>query len=130
MKFYEKFIISQTNVRVLKRIEAVVAHEKVFAVVDALKKIGVGGITILDAKGWGKGVRSQMTSERGTGSYTAPFNVKNYVITVVDNSMVDKVVTAIIDAAGTGSHGDGKIFIDTVEDVIDIGSKQKGIHAI
>ena len=114
----------------MKKIAAVVAHEKVFAVVEALKKIGVGGITILDAKGWGKGVRSQMTSERGTVSYTAPFNVKNYVITVIDDSMVDKVVTAIIDAAGTGSPGDGKIFIDTIEDVIDIGSKQKGIHAI
>ncbi len=130
MKFHEKFIISQINVSVLKKIEAVVAHEKIFAVVEALKKIGVGGITILDAKGWGKGIRSQMASERGTGSYTARFNTKNYVITVVDDSMINKVVTAIIDAAGTDSPGDGKIFIDTVEDAIDIGSKQKGIHAI
>ncbi len=130
MKFHEKFIISQINVCVLKKIEAVVAHEKIFAVVEALKKIGVGGITILDAKGWGKGIRSQMASERGTGSYIAKFNTKNYVITVVDDSMINKVVTAIIDAAGTDSPGDGKIFIDTVEDAIDIGSKQKGIHAI
>ncbi len=114
----------------MKKIEAVVAHEKIFSVVDALKKIGVGGITIIDAKGWGKGTRSQLNIERGTGSYTAPFNVKNYVITVVDDSMVDKAITAIINAAGTGSPGDGKIFIDTVENVIDIGSKQKGIHAI
>lgn len=106
------------------------AHEKVFAVVEALKKIGVGGITILDARGWGKGPRSQMTSQRGTGSYTARFNIKNYVITVVDDSVVNIVVTAIIEAAGTDSPGDGKIFIDTIEDAIDIGSKQKGIHAI
>ena len=114
----------------MKKIAAVVAHEKIFAVVEALKKIGVGGITILDAKGWGKGARSQMTSARGTGSYTARFNIKNYLITVVDDSMVNKVVTAIIEAAGTDSPGDGKIFIDTVEDAIDIGSKQKGMHAI
>jgi len=130
MKLYEKFIISNVNVRMLKKIEAIVAHEKVFAVVEALKKTGVGGITILDAKGWGKGIRSQMTAERGTVSYTASFNTKNYVITVVDDSMIHKVVTAIIDAAGTDSPGDGKIFINNVEDVIDIGSKQKGIHAI
>jgi nitrogen regulatory protein P-II 1 len=130
MKLCEKFIISQIDVVILKKIEAVVAHEKVFSVVDALKKIGVGGITIFDAKGWGKGIRSQLNIERGTGSYTAPFNVKNYVVTVVDDLMVDKVVTAIIDSAGTGSPGDGKIFIDTIENVIDIGSKQKGIHAI
>jgi nitrogen regulatory protein P-II 1 len=114
----------------LKKIEAVVAPEKVFAVVEALKKAGVGGITILDAKGWGKGIRPQLAGQRGTGSYTASSNIKNYVITVVEDSMVDKVVTAIIDAAGTGSPGDGKIFIDTVGDAIDIGSKQKGIHAI
>ena len=106
------------------------AHEKVFAVVEALKKIGVGGITILDAKGWGQGDRSQLTSQRGTESYIERFNIKNYVITVVDDSVVNKVVTAIIEAAGTGSPGDGKIFIDTIEDAIDIGSKQKGIHAI
>lgn len=106
------------------------AHEKVFAVVEALKKIGVGGITILDAKGWGKGSRSQITSQRGTDSYTERYNIKNYVITVVDDSFVNKVVTAIIEAAGTDSPGDGKIFIDTIEDAIDIGSKQKGIHAI
>ena len=130
MKLYEKFIISNVNVRMLKKIEAIVAHEKVFAVVEALKKTGVGGITILDAKGWGKGVRSQMTTERGTASYIASYNTKNYVITVVDDSMLHKVVTAIIDAAGTDSAGDGKIFIYPIEDAIDIGSKQKGIHAI
>ena len=130
MKFHDKFIISEVNVGVLKKVEAIVAHEKVFAVVESLKKIGVGGITILDAKGWGKGVRSQMTSERGTASYTASYNTKNYVITIVDDSMLHKVVTAIIDAAGTDSAGDGKIFIHTIEDAIDIGSKQKGIHAI
>ena len=114
----------------MKKIEAVVANEKVFAVVEALKKIGIGGITVLDAKGWGKGTRSQITSKRGTESYTEGFNIKNYVITVVDDSIVNKVITTIIDAAGTGSPGDGKIFIDTIEDAIDIGSKQKGIHAI
>ena len=48
----------------------------------------------------------------------------------MDDSIVDKVISAIIDAAGTGSAGDGKIFITTVDDAIDIGSKQKGIHAI
>ena len=114
----------------MKKIEAIIDHRKIDAVVEALKKIDIGGFTILDAKGWGKGVRSQMTAERGTASYTASFNTKNYVITVVDDSMIHKVVTAIIDAAGTDSPGDGKIFINNVEDVIDIGSKQKGIHAI
>ncbi|MEX0910878.1 MAG: P-II family nitrogen regulator [Nitrosopumilaceae archaeon] len=114
----------------LKNIVAVIASEKVGMVVDALKKAGVGGFTVLDAKGRGKGKRSQLAGSRGTGSYTAEFNTKNYVFTVVDDSIVDKVISAIIDAAGTGSVGDGKIFVTTVDDAIDIGSKQKGIHAI
>jgi len=78
----------------LKNIGAVIANEKVGMVVEALKKIGVGGFT------------------------------------VVDDSLVDKVISAIIDAAGTGSAGDGKIFVTTIDDAIDIGSKQKGVHAI
>jgi len=114
----------------LKNIGAVIASEKVGIVVDALKKTGVGGFTVLDAKGRGKGKRSQLAGSRGTGSYTAEFNTKNYVFTVVDDSLVDMVISAIIDAAGTGSAGDGKIFVTTIDDAIDIGSKQKGVHAI
>jgi nitrogen regulatory protein PII len=56
--------------------------------------------------------------------------IQNYVFTVVDDSLVDKVICAIIDAAGTGSAGDGKIFVTTIDDAIDIGSKQKGVHVI
>jgi len=130
MKLYDKFIIYQTVVCLLKRIEAVIAHQKIDVVVEALKKIGVGGFTILDAQGWGKADRSQMTGQRGTSSYIAGFNIKNYIIIVVDDSITDKVITTIVGAAGTDSPGDGKIFISTVEDAIDIGSKQKGIHAI
>ena len=50
----------------LKNIGAVIASEKVGMVVDALKKIGVGGFTVLDAKGRGKGKRSQLAGSRGT----------------------------------------------------------------
>jgi len=130
MKLYDKFIIYQTVVCLLKKIEAVIAHQKVDGVIESLKKSGVGGFTILDAKGWGKGDRSQMAGQRGTSSYTAGFNIKNYIVIVVDDSIVDKVITTIVSVAGTDSPGDGKIFVSTIEDAIDIGSKQKGIHAI
>ncbi len=130
MKLYDKFIIYQIVVCLLKKIEAVISHQKIDEVIESLKKIGVGGFTILDAKGWGKGDRSQMAGQRGTSSYTAGFNIKNYVIVVVDDSIADKVITTIVGTAGTGSPGDGKIFVSTIEDAIDIGSKQKGIHAI
>jgi nitrogen regulatory protein P-II 1 len=130
MKLYDILIIYQTVVCLLKKIEAVIAHQKIDAVVESLKKIGVGGFTILDAKGWGKADRSQMTGQRGTSSYTAGFNIKNYILVIVDDSITDKVITTIVSAAGTESPGDGKIFISNIEDAIDIGSKQKGIHAI
>src|SRR5256885_622369 len=130
MKLYDKFIIYQTVVCLLKKIEAVIDQKKIDAVVEALKKIGVGGFTILDAKGWGKADRSQMTGQRGTSSYIAGFNIKNYVLIIVDDLIADKVITTIVGAAGTDSPGDGKIFVSTIEDAIDIGRNQKGINAI
>lgn len=111
----------------MKRVEAVVSNDKLDSVVEALKKTGVGGITIFDAKGWGRA--SKITKDDKSGSYQK-FNVKSYVLTVVDDSIVDKVVSAIINAASTGSVGDGKIFIDNIDTAVDIGSGQKGVHAI
>ncbi|HKU32993.1 MAG TPA: P-II family nitrogen regulator [Candidatus Nitrosotalea sp.] len=112
----------------MKRVEAVVSHDKLDSVVEALKKTGVGGITIFDAKGWGRASKIAK-DDKSPGSYQK-FNVKSYVLTVVDDSIVDKVVSAIINAASTGSVGDGKIFIDNIDTAVDIGSGQKGVHAI
>jgi nitrogen regulatory protein P-II 1 len=113
----------------MKRVEAVIAQDKLDAVVDALKKAGVGGITIFDAKGWGRATKLSRNAEKAPGSYTK-FNLKSYLLTVVDDSIVDKVITAILDTASTGSVGDGKIFVDDINIAIDIGSRQKGVHAI
>src|SRR5690348_3832933 len=111
MKLYDKFIIYQIIVCLMKKIEAIIDHRKIDAVVEALKKIDIGGFTILDAKGWGKAARSEMTGQRGTSNYIASFNIKNYVIIIVDDAIVDKVVSTIVSKAGTDSPGDGKIFL-------------------
>lgn len=113
----------------MKRVEAVIRQNKLDAVVDALKKAGVGGITIFEAKGWGRGTPLSSDAKKAPGSYTK-FNVKTYVLTVVDDSIVDKVISAILDTASTGSIGDGKIFVDDINTAVDIGSRQKGVHAI
>jgi len=113
----------------MKRVEAVIAQDKLDAVVEALKKTGVGGITIFDAKGWGRATKLLRNAEKAHGSHIK-FNLKSYVLTVVDDSIVDKVITAILDTASTGSVGDGKIFVDDIDTAIDIGSRQKGVHAI
>jgi len=110
----------------MKKIEAIIPSDKLRAVQEAIKNTGVGGILILTGKGQGKGQRPEMTSGRGTGRYIAEYNSIESIMTVVDDSKVDAIVSAIIDTASTGSKGDGKIFVTTVEESIDIGSKQKG----
>ncbi|MDE1764262.1 MAG: P-II family nitrogen regulator [Thaumarchaeota archaeon] len=113
----------------MKRVEAVVSDNKLDAVVEALKKAGVGGITIFEARGWGRASKIIKDTEKSPNTHTK-FNVKSYVLTVVDDSIVDKVVSVILVAASTGSVGDGKIFIDNIDTAVDIGSGQKGVHAI
>jgi nitrogen regulatory protein P-II 1 len=110
----------------MKRVEAIIAAEKVSSVNEALKKAGIGGATILDAKGRGKGEKPTVQTGRGTKRVAAEFSVRANVMTVVDDSDVDKVIKAILDSASTGSAGDGKIFVSTVNDAVDIGTKKRG----
>ncbi|MFQ5970557.1 MAG: P-II family nitrogen regulator [Nitrososphaerales archaeon] len=114
----------------VRAIEAVIATEKVSAVNAALKKVGVGGVTCCDARGRGAGGRAQVTSGRGTEYYTPEFHSRCVLRTVVDDSKVNAAVDAIINAASTGSPGDGKIFISSIEDAVDIGSKKRGSEAV
>jgi len=113
----------------MKRVEAVISQNKLDSVLEALKKTGIGGITVFEAKGWGRATKLSKTAEKAQGSQTK-LNLKSYILTVVDDSIVDKVITTILDTASTGSIGDGKIFVDDIDIAIDIGSRQKGVHAI
>ena len=114
----------------MKRVDAVIATEKVSAVNDALKKAGVGGVTVLDGKGRGAGHREAVSAARGTAYFVPEFHSRTSIVTVVDDSKVEAVVNAILSAASTGSPGDGKIFISTVQDAVDIGSKKRGTGAV
>lgn len=109
----------------MKRIEAVIASEKTDAVNEALKSAGVGGATILEARGRGRGDKPRVAGGRGTSSHVAEFSTRACVITVVNDGDVDKVVKAILDAASTGAAGDGKVFISSVGEAVDIGSKKR-----
>jgi nitrogen regulatory protein P-II 1 len=114
----------------MKRIEAIVASEKVLAVNEALKNAGVGGCTILDAKGRGKGEKPVVETGRGTGRYTSEFSVRSDIVIIVEDSDVDKVIKTIVDTVSTGSAGDGKIFISQINEAVDIGTKKRGQTAI
>jgi nitrogen regulatory protein P-II 1 len=114
----------------MKRIEAVVPNEKINAVNEAFKKTGIGGCTIIEAKGRGKGEKPIVESGRGTSRFVSEFSVRANIVLVVPDSQVETVVNAILDSVSTGSPGDGKIFISPVSDAIDIGTRQRGEEAI
>ncbi|MGY5147070.1 MAG: P-II family nitrogen regulator [Candidatus Nitrosopumilus sp. bin_7KS] len=113
----------------MKRIEATVQSTKVGAVTEAINDI-VGGYTVLEGKGRGSGARQEMRSGRGTGTVTAEYNHVAYVTTIVDDSDVEKVSTAIADAAFTGKGGDGIIAVSNVDSVLNIASKKSGSEAL
>ena len=82
----------------MKRIEAIIPHEKTTELNEALKKAGVGGCTILEAKGRGKGEKAVVESGRGTARFVSEFSVRSNFVIIVGDSEVDKVITTILGA--------------------------------
>lgn len=114
----------------MKRIEAFVKTNKTNLVVDAIKKAGAKGLTIFTAKGQGEGERPMVEMSRGTKRQIAEYNEIDSIVTMVDDSKADDIITAIVNVASTGTKGDGKIFVSTIEGVVDIGTSQKGSTAL
>ena len=113
----------------MKRIEATIQTDKTGAVSDAIKDL-VGGYSILEGNGRGSGKRQEIRSGRGTGSFTAEYNKVAVVITIVDDSEVEKVSSAIADASFTGKGGDGIIVVTDVVSALNIASKKTGSEAL
>ena len=109
----------------MKRIEVFVPTIKRSAVVNAIIKAGVGGVTLVESRGKGSAERPMIGGARGTSRYIADYNRIDTITTIVDDSKVDSVTKAIMEAAHTGSKGDGKIFVVPVEESYDIATKQK-----
>ena len=114
----------------MKRIEAFIQKDQQGAASDALIKAGVGGFTIIDSKGRGSGERPTIRGGRGTSSYVAEYNTQSAIITIVDDSQVDAVISALADAVHTGKPADGIISVTNVEDLLNISSKKKGAEAL
>jgi nitrogen regulatory protein P-II 1 len=109
----------------VKKIEIVIPSNRLNLVVSAIEESGVTGITIIDSKGRGKGARPALRSSRGTSTQIAEYNRLATIITIVEDSKVDQLVSVILNIASTGSSGDGKIFISTIDEVIDVQTKKK-----
>ncbi len=112
----------------MKKIEAIIKPFKLEEVKDALKELGISGMTVSEVKGFG---RQKGHTEIYRGSeYTVDFIPKTKIEVVVANDMVDTAVAAIIKAAKTGKIGDGKVFVSSIESVVRIRTEERNEEAI
>jgi nitrogen regulatory protein P-II 1 len=112
----------------MKKIEAVIQPHKLDAVKDALKEIGVDGITISEVRGHGR-QKGHTETYRGA-EYTIDFLPKVKLELVAVDARVEEIVTALTKAARSGKIGDGKIFVSPVEESIRIRNGERGESAL
>jgi nitrogen regulatory protein P-II 1 len=112
----------------MKKIEAIIKPFKLDEVKDALNSIGIHGMTVTEVKGFGR-QKGHVEVYRGT-EYEVSFLPKVKIEVVVPDSIIEKVMSTIIEKAKTGNIGDGKIFVYSLEDVIRIRTGDKGEAAI
>ncbi len=112
----------------MKKIEAIIKPFKLDEVKEALHEIGLQGITVLEAKGFGR-QKGHTELYRGA-EYVVDFLPKVKIELVVDDQLLERAVEAIQRAAYTGRIGDGKIFVSAVEEAIRVRTGEKGTDAI
>ena len=112
----------------LNKIEAIIRPFKLEDVKEALVEVGVRGLTISEVRGYGR-QKGHTETYRGS-EYRIEFIPKIKIEVVVEDSIVNKVVDAIIKSAKTGQVGDGKIFIYNVNEVIRIRTEESGKQAL
>jgi nitrogen regulatory protein P-II 1 len=112
----------------MKKVEAIIKPFKLDEVKEALHDVGVSGITVTEAKGFGR-QKGHTELYRGA-EYIVDFLPKVRLEVVVDDNQVDRVVEAIATAARTGRIGDGKIFVSTIETAIRIRTGERDSDAI
>jgi nitrogen regulatory protein P-II 1 len=112
----------------MKKIEAIIKPFKLDEVKEALQGVGLQGITVTEAKGFGR-QKGHTELYRGA-EYVVDFLPKVKIEVVIGDELVDKAVEAIQNAARTGRIGDGKIFISTIEQAIRIRTGESGTDAL
>ena len=112
----------------MKKIEAIIKPFKLDEVKEALNEIGLKGITVIEAKGFGR-QKGHTELYRGA-EYVVDFLPKVKLEIVLEDSQVERAIEVIQQAAHTGRIGDGKIFISSVDDAIRIRTGERGRDAI
>lgn len=112
----------------MKKIEAIIKPFKLDEVKEALQDMGVQGMIVLEAKGYGR-QKGHTELYRGA-EYVVDFLPKIKVEVVIEDSQLDAALDAITRAARTGRIGDGKIFVSDIADVIRIRTGENGPAAV
>jgi nitrogen regulatory protein P-II 1 len=112
----------------MKKIEAIIKPFKLDEVKEALHEVGIQGITVLEAKGFGR-QKGHTELYRGA-EYVVDFLPKVKIEVVLSDDQVDAAIAAIIGAAKTDKIGDGKIFVYPVEQAIRIRTGETGDDAV
>ena len=112
----------------MKKIEAVIKPFKLDDVKDALSETGVKGLTVVEAKGFGR-QKGHTELYRGA-EYVVDFLPKVKLEVVIQDSLLEQSIEAIQTAANTGRIGDGKIFVSTIDEAIRIRTGETGDEAI
>jgi len=112
----------------VKKIEAIIKPFKLDEVKEALQDVGLQGITVVEAKGFGR-QKGHTELYRGA-EYVIDFLPKVKLEVVLNDDQVDSAIEAIRKAAETGRIGDGKIFVSPVEQVIRIRTGETGSDAV
>jgi nitrogen regulatory protein P-II 1 len=112
----------------MKKIEAIIKPFKLDEVKEALQEVGVQGLSVIEAKGFGR-QKGHTELYRGA-EYVVDFLPKVKIEVVLPDEQVEAAIEAIIGAAKTGKIGDGKIFVSSVEQAIRIRTGESGDEAL
>ena len=112
----------------MKKVEAIIKPFKLDEIKEALNELGLQGITVLEAKGFGR-QKGHTDLYRGA-EYIVDFLPKVKIELIIEDQQLDAAIEAIQKAARTGRIGDGKIFISSIEDAIRIRTGERGTDAI
>jgi nitrogen regulatory protein P-II 1 len=112
----------------VKKVEAIIRHEKLQEVQDVLDELGVSGLTVTEVKGCGA-QRGYTESYRGT-KVNISLRPRIKIEAVMRAEIVDKVIERIAEAARTGEVGDGKIFVMAVEQAVRIRTGERGPETV
>jgi nitrogen regulatory protein P-II 1 len=112
----------------MKKIEAIIRHERLQEVQDALDQLGVSGLTVSEVVGCGrqKGYTEQYRGVRANISLLPKIKVES----VVPSDIADSAVDALVAAARTGAIGDGRVFVYEVEQSIRIRTGEEGEDSV